>query len=197
MSRLARFIGAACAFTGIGAASLAGCGIAPQSSPQAIERAGVPYDLLGHRPHPHASVPAAGALRVTIWLEGADDQLDPVPAYVPWPVTIGSLLNALSQAPTERQAEQGLVSPASAVGPLTSGRPAGGVVPVYLPQSFENLGGNDQLVAVAQIVFTLTGLQGVSGVTFWLAGRRAHVPDAAGKLLSGPLTRADYLPLTR
>lgn len=179
------------------ALALGGCGIAAQQAPQAIERADVPYGLLGRGPHPPASLPRYGVVRVTLWLEGSGGQLDPVPSYVPWPLTVGALLNALSQGPDERQSDQGLVSPASAVGPLTSGRPSQGVVPVYLPQSFENLGGNDQLIAVAQVVFTLTQLPGVRGVVFWLAGQRARVPDAAGKLIAGPLTRADYQALTR
>jgi spore germination protein GerM len=141
-------------------------------------------------------VPRFGVVRVTLWLEGSGGQLDPVQAHVPWPLTAGALLNALSEGPTERQSDQGLVSPASAVGPLTSGRPDHGVVPVYLPQSFENLDGNDQLIAVAQVVFTITQLPGIKGVVFWLAGQRARVPDAAGELIGGPLTRADYKALT-
>ena len=181
----------------VAAGSLAGCGVGGQGSPRALGRDSVPYGLLARRAHPQGSVPRFGSVRVTLWLEGANEQLSPVNAYVAWPATIGSLLNALAQGPTERQSEQGLVSPASSFGPFSSRSMQRGVVPVELPASFENLGGGDQLIAAAQIVYTVTGFPGVHGVTFSLAGRRAHVPNAVGKLLAGPLTRKDYSSLAR
>lgn len=178
------------------AATLAGCGVGAQGSPQALGRDSVPYGLLNSHSRTKDTVPAFGSVKVTLWLEGGDEQLSPVQAFVAWPETIGGLLNALAQGPTQQQSEQGLVSPASSFGPLSSGRTQHGVVPVELPASFENLGGGDQLIAAAQIVYTLTGFSGVSGVTFSLAGQRARVPNAVGKLLAGPLTRADYSALT-
>jgi spore germination protein GerM len=67
-----------------------------------------------------------------------------------------------------------------------------GVVSVNLPLSFENLGGQDQTVAAAQIVFTVTTFSGVQGVRFLVAGQAARVPNGNGGLTPGPSTRKDY-----
>ena len=174
------------------AVALAGCGVGAQRSPVALDRRSIPYGLLGHRAHRQTSAPNFESTRVTLWLVGGDQQLVPVRAYVAWPATIGGLLNALVQGPTEPQSQRGLVSPASAVGPISSGPPRHGIVPVDLPASFENLGGSDQLLAAAQIVYTLTGFPGIRGVVFKVVGERANVPNAKGKLVAGPLTRAAY-----
>lgn len=179
------------------AATLAGCGVGAQSSPKALGRRSVPYGLLLRRGQRRDNVPRFESTRVTLWLEGANERLSPVPAYIAWPETVGGLLNALAQGPTQRQSDDGFASPASSFGPLSSGPLRDGIVAVELPASFENLGGGDQLIAAAQIVYTLTGFPGVKGVTFSLAGQRAHVPNAAGKLLAGPLTRRDYSSLAR
>jgi spore germination protein GerM len=177
--------------------TLAGCGVGAQGSPEALDAKSVPYGLLGPSVPTSRPATALDSARVTVWLEGSDDQLVPVPAYVPWPATIGGLLNALAQGPTSGQSERGFVSPASSVGPLSSGPLRDGVVPVELPASFENLGGPDQVMAAAQIVYTLTGYLGVRGVVFGVGGQRVQVPDQDGRLLSGPLTRKDYSSLPR
>ena len=176
----------------VAALALGGCGLGAQRSPVALDRRSIPYGLLGRRPHKQTSIPKFESTRVTLWLEGGNQKLVPVRAYIAWPATIGGLLNALVQGPTETQSQRGLVSPASAVGPLSSGTPRHGIVPVDLPASFENLGGSDQLLAAAQIVYTLTGFPGVKGIVFKVVGQRANVPNARGKLVAGPLTRAAY-----
>jgi Sporulation and spore germination len=178
-------------------AGLAGCGVGAEPSPHALNAASVPDGLLRHHPKlPSPSEHAGATSRVTVWLEGGNQHLVPVHTNVPWPSTVGALLNALAKTPTERQSDEGLVSPASSVGPLTSEPPQHGVVEVDLPVSFENLGGGDQLIAVAQIVFTLTAFPGVKGVSFLVGGRRVQVPNASGKLEAGGLTRRDYSALT-
>ena len=182
----------------VAAAGLAGCGVEAQSSPEALDAKSIPYDLLRHQAPTEPSAPRNGVTAsVTLWLEGSNQHLVPVLADVPWPSTIGALLNALAEGPTEQESERGLLSPASSVGPLTSGHVRRGVVPVDLPASFENLGGSDQLIAVAQIVYTLTAFPGVKGVSILVAGQRAQVPNANGKLVAGGLTRSDYSALVR
>lgn len=177
--------------------TLAGCGISKQDHPEALDRASLPDGLLGRNVPTTVAPPPSDAVKVTLWLEGRDEQLVPVGAYVPWPETIGGLLNSLSAAPTSPESQRGLVSPVSSVGPFSSRPIRGGVVTVDLPASFENLGGGDQLIAVAQIVYTLTGSPGVRGVVFRVAGRRAQIPAANGRLVTGPLTRKDYASLAR
>jgi spore germination protein GerM len=105
---------------------------------------------------------------------------------------MAAALSQLAMGPTASESSHGLVSPASSVGPLSVGREHDSVVPVNLPVSFENLGGMDQTVAAAQIVFTVTTFPGVKGVRFLIGGQAAEVPNSDGSLTPGPSTRADY-----
>ena len=59
---------------------------------------------------------------------------------------------------------------------------------IELPISFESLGGQDQQVAAAQIVFTVTTFTGIKGVRFLVGGQVAHVPTGDGSLTRGPST---------
>ena len=51
---------------------------------------------------------------------------------------------------------------------------------------------DEQLLAVAQIVCTLTGRPGVGQVSFTLQGARLAVPKGDGSLVSSPVARDDY-----
>jgi hypothetical protein len=176
-----------------GAGFVSGCGVGPENEPQALPAREVPYGLLVRGAAPRASAPPGfPTAEVKVYLEGSDQRLVGVETPVEYPATIRSALYALARGPTAGQSERGLVSPASAVGPFGAGPVRQGVVTVELPVSFENLGGQDQTVAAAQIVFTVTAFPGVNGVVFRLGGEAAQVPNDQGKLVSGPLTRQDY-----
>jgi hypothetical protein len=187
----------ALALMGATAAGLAGCGVGAQGDPQALNPKTVPYGLLGPAKSPSmsTSVPSLVNARVTVYLEGSNERLVPVHREVPWPATIAAILGQLAAGPTARESDHGLVSPASAVGPFSVGPVRNGVVPVDVPVSFENLDGQDQTVAAAQIVFTVTTFTGVRGVRFLVAGQSAQVPNGNGSLTAGPSTRKDYLAL--
>jgi hypothetical protein len=180
---------------GVTSAGLAGCGLGAQSDPQALNPKSVPYGLLGPAKSPSTSVPNLVSARVTMFLEGSNERLVPVHRQVVWPATIPAILGQLAAGPTARESDRGLVSPASAVGPFGVGAVRRGVVSVDLPVSFENLGGQDQTVAAAQIVFTVTTFTGVTGVRWLVAGQTAQVPNGNGSLTAGPSTRKDYLAL--
>ncbi|MGH9107216.1 MAG: GerMN domain-containing protein [Acidimicrobiales bacterium] len=174
-----------------GAAGAAGCGVGAESAPHALDPKAVPYGLL-RSPLPTTSAPGLVTSAATVYLQGTDEHLVPVRVEVPRPPTVAAVLNALAQGPTEVESDQGLVSPASSVGPLRSGPLRSGVISVRLPESFANLGGQDQTVAAAQIVYTVTAFPGVTGVRFLLGRQPAQVPNDAGKLVTRPLRRKDY-----
>jgi spore germination protein GerM len=132
---------------------------------------------------------------VTIFLEGRNQHLVPVRREVPAPATIEAILDQLAAGPTSSESDRGLASPASSVGHFAVGPAHEGVVSVDLPVSFENLGGQDQMVAAAQIVFTVTTFSGVEGVRFLVGGQAARVPDGNGGLAPGPSTRRAYAAL--
>ena len=183
------------AVVGGAAVTLAGCGIGAQANPQPLDAKAVPYGLLSPAPHPTSSVPGLLSSTVTIYLEGPNQHLVAVRRRVAWPATVASVLAQLSVGPTSPESSRGLVSPASAVGPLAAGAVRNGVLSVELPASFESLDGNDQTVAAAQIVFSATTFSAVRGVLFFIGGQPAHVPNGNGSLTPGPSTRRDYLGL--
>ncbi len=176
-------------------AGLASCGVGAESAPQPLDPKAVPYGLLGPTSSPKTSDPGLLTARVTVYMEGDSGRLVPVRRDVAWPATISAILGQLAAGPTAGESSHGLVSPASSVGPFGVGPVHGGVVAVDLPVSFESLGGQDQQVAAAQIVFTATTFTGVSGVRFLVGGQAAQVPTGDGSLTRGPSTRGDYAAL--
>ncbi|MCL4448768.1 MAG: GerMN domain-containing protein [Actinobacteria bacterium] len=67
-----------------------------------------------------------------------------------------------------------------------------GVVTINLNQAFSIVSGQEEVLAVAQLVYTATSIKGINGVSIELDGQPTQVPQANGTLTPGPLTRADF-----
>ena len=171
---------------------LAGCGLGAQSAPQALATQSASPRLQHSVPPSSTSVPGRGLARVTIFLEGSNEHLRSVHREVLSPATLQEIMDQLVAGPHRSESSRGLVSPASSVGSFSVGPFHDGVVTVDLPVSFENLSGQDQTAAAAQIVFTATTFTGVAGVRFLVGGQPAQVPNGNGSLSPGPSTRRDY-----
>jgi hypothetical protein len=171
-------------------AAVAGCGVSTQPDPDVIAQplAGASGEARADEPPGEATVQRAVYLT-----EG--DRLTRVFRQVPYAAGVDGSLAALEVAPSPDESAAGLRSalPAGA-GHLLS-RVAGGTAVVSVPSAYESLGLEQQVMAVAQIVFTVTAVAGVSAVEFSVGGQIVDVPVANGQLQSGPLTRADYAPL--
>jgi hypothetical protein len=74
---------------------------------------------------------------------------------------------------------------------------SGGVARVELTRRFAERPGREQLLALAQIVCTLTAQPGVGQVKFTLGKQRVEVLRGDGSLTDGPVTREDYANLIR
>jgi spore germination protein GerM len=70
-----------------------------------------------------------------------------------------------------------------------------GVATVDLGGNFGQLAGAGQVLAVAQIVFTVTELAGIHAVAFTLDGQAIAVPAANGAQVDTPVTRSQYASL--
>lgn len=176
---------------------LAACGVPADSSPTLIPSDQVPRALT---PHSTSTTAAAGPTTgyVSVYLVGAD-RLIAVSVLVDRPLTIARALTALAQGPTSAEAASGLDSPASSAAPIVATRSspgiAGTVVTVNMGPSFTKLGGQNQILAAAQVVFTVTAFPYVAAVRLKIAGKAASIPTASGSLSSRPLTRTDYAKL--
>ncbi len=71
----------------------------------------------------------------------------------------------------------------------------GALVTVDLSGAFSDAAGSDQVLALGQIVATLTSVPGVSHVEFLRGGEPLEVPVPDGALVQRPVTRSDYASL--
>jgi spore germination protein GerM len=109
---------------------------------------------------------------------------------------LSSRLDVLAEGPTPAEASSGLRSALPGPEAVTSVDLSGGVARVDLSRDFTELSGSDQLLAIAQMVFTLTERADVARVGFTLDGEPVQVPRGDGTLTSDPVARADYGDLT-
>ena len=171
---------------------LGACGIAADPSAHLINKKDVPYGLLSRSPTTTpVSVPSE---YVTIYL-GGPKRLAAVTRAVPAPASVASALQALGQGPTTAEAAQGLLSPISTAAPLVLSRLGAASVTVSLSPSFTSLEGQEQIVAVAQLVYTVTSFPGIDDVAVRIGGRAATVPSGNGTLTEAPVSRGDYASL--
>lgn len=168
------------------------CSTGTDANPNVISKKDVPFGLLRHTPPQPAS--AFPARYITIYLD-VSSRLVAVSHQVSTAPSVRSALAALGQGPTDEEAAQGLESPISTATPLTLLRMGTGTATVSVGTSFTNLGGADEAIAAAQLVYTLTAFPGVTQVQLRIDGKAAQVPTANGKLSSGPLARQDYASL--
>ena len=173
------------------AVSVGACGgVGVDRQPVQIDAHGVPFGLLAPSAATTTAPPAPTAA-VTVYFVSSTG-LRAVSRALSDIGPVDGALEALSSGPTVGEVDEGLTSPVSAAAPLRAEPMREGVVPVDVSASFQNLGGVAQIAAVAQLVFSLTGTPGVSGVVLLVGGRPTRVPTAGGGLASGALTRADY-----
>ncbi|MGH8988277.1 MAG: GerMN domain-containing protein [Acidimicrobiales bacterium] len=176
----------------LAAALLAGCGVGVDAAPHVVRNRDVPFTLLRPAP-PTTGVPRSGQY-VTLYLAGSA-RLIATSRELPTPVGLHRVLGALGEGPTPVQAAAGLESPISTAAPLSLVSETGTRVTVGVSSSFTKLTEQDQALAIAQLVYTLTVLPGISSVSIRIDGRRAKVPTDGGTLSGAPLRRADYAAL--
>ena len=130
-----------------------------------------------------------------VWFIGGA-QLQPVTRRLESGSTAQEVLGQLLAGPSsEELGAQGLRS-AIPEGAIISTDVRGGVALVDLDPSFVAIPTGDQILAVGQLVLTLTGLPGVGQVRFAVDGATVQVPRADGSQAEGAVARDDYLPLT-
>jgi spore germination protein GerM len=122
-----------------------------------------------------------------------DSRLVEVERVLPRGQGVEGLLDALARGPTGAEALDGFRSALPVGASSLDGTIAGRVATVELPAGFDELGLVDQVLALGQIVYTLTGYDGVRSVVF-TDGQDAAVPvpSATGRLLNRPVSRSDY-----
>lgn len=174
---------------------LAACGVPRDEEPRAIPAHRVPFGLLDRQTLASPSPDGEGFEEVVVYLV-ARERLASVTRRVQGPVTDETALSALLAGPTAEEARNGLRSALDpAVKVSTKGR-SGVVAAVDLGETFSTTGASDEILAVAQIVYTMTARTGVEAVRFIVSGQPIEVPAGDGTLRSAPLRRTDFDPVS-
>ena len=174
----------------VAVSALAGCGVSSQGRATRIEPEDVPFGLL--EDEPTTTVVEAGKT-ATMYLLSAD-RLVAVDRSVPTDAGLDDLLGEVIAGPTE--VEQGLgITTAVPAGTIASVDTSRGVAEVDLTASFGDVRSREQILALGQIVYTLTGQPGIGGVSFSLEGKPVKVPLADGTTSAEPLARDDFAAL--
>jgi spore germination protein GerM len=173
---------------------LAACGGGTQSQPEKLKRDAVPFGLLNA---PTSTVaPTTVPVRkfpFVVYFMGTDGAVPVVrtTSAAPDPSAVGA---ALLAGPAREEVQVGMRSaiPKGAVGRFS--KVVKHTVTIDLNAPFIEVSGPTQKLALTQIVFTMTSLEGVNLVRFLLDGEPISVPRLNGTLTLAPVRRADYAP---
>lgn len=110
---------------------------------------------------------------------------------------ISGVLARLLAGPREEEFAGGVRTAISPETELRSARLEADTATVDLTAALVEVGGQEQILAVAQIVLTATSVPGVSQVRLLLEGQAVEIPRADGTLTSDALRAADYEVLRR
>ncbi|MGK2929385.1 MAG: GerMN domain-containing protein [Acidimicrobiales bacterium] len=174
------------------AALVAGCGIEAEDDPRAL-RVGIDEDRLSiddRRPGTAVEIATSiylvtesGRLRPTVRRIGVSQQ----------PSTrLSSVLDELIDGPVAREAQDGLRSAVPATTDVLAVTVDGATAVVDLSSEFASIGGEQELLAVGQMVLTVTTFPGVRRVLLRLDGRPTDLPLPDGSFVDGPVVLRDY-----
>jgi spore germination protein GerM len=166
------------------------CGIPTDEAANRIDDGSVPFGLLSSAP---ASGPAANTGRSSLSVYFVrDDRLVAVERRVEGAPDAAQALGELVKGPTQEEQTSDITTDASDVPLDVTPDPRPGVVTVDLAGRVTELPSRVQTLALAQIVYTLSGLPGVEAVAFTVDGEPVDVLRGDGSLSDSPVTPADY-----
>lgn len=165
--------------------AVAGCGIDTQSNADVMAEE-VPFELL--EPAPTTTTTSPVGVDVELWFIDAEGLLQPVVRRLETVPIPAELVTELDEPPSDlvglRTAlDEGLVSSAVV---------QQGVALVDLSEEFADLPPSDQVLALGQLVYTLTGRPGIGSVSFQLEGSPVPIPQGDGVVTTDPVAREAY-----
>lgn len=168
---------------------VAACGISTEDEPRVVQPDELPGTLARPPgPDPAATRAAPGVTVVQVFLVRGP-RLEAVTREVPAPATLAETLHVLLRGPTPDEQRSGLRSALSPDVRLDSAVMSGNALVDVTPLHGE---GEEQILGVAQLVFTATALPDIRSVSVSLEGQPVEVPTGDGTLKRAPLNRADF-----
>lgn len=174
-------------------AGVTACGVPSQDTATKTNPKDVPFGLLNQNSGVN-QINQSGARDVVIFL-AKNGRLVRAERKLAPPVSFERLLDKLAQGPTRGEVAAGTRSALPDGESFRSITLNGGTAIIDLSRPFTALSGADQLLALAQIVFTLTSRPGIGQVQFTLGRAAIDIPRANGSLTPSPVSRDDYSPL--
>jgi len=171
------------------ATSMVGCGVPVDRSPRPL--ANVPFQLAPQNPPTTKPNSSDRTAKVAVFMV-RQNRLVSVDREVPAPVTLRGVLNALLEGPTKDEAKTGLQTAIVGRGSVISAAQDGNVGRVNLSSQWGDFANPDQVAAIAQMVFTATGVPGIDGVAFSLSGKAIEAFTGDGSQIARPLQRSDF-----
>ncbi len=170
--------------------ALGACGVPGQNAPTQLDDNDV-------RVPAHAtttSLPQGTPIRHVELCLVSDRQLTAIVAELPTPLSVGATLEALVNA-AQGTLPAGTRSALNEANVVSAKATTNGTANIDLNGDFSQISPTDQLLAIAQIVCTLTSLPGIGQVHFTQQGRSVDIPRADSSLTSKSVSRDDYKPL--
>ncbi|HEX6300556.1 MAG TPA: GerMN domain-containing protein [Acidimicrobiia bacterium] len=169
------------------AAVVAGCGIPLDSAPEAVELEAVAVADAGG--------PIPGDLAAVSMYLVREASLVNVTRDLPAPPTLEIVFDSLFGPVTEPEQRSGLRTAIPRATEILAVDDDGATLQVNLSREFAAVGGDEEVLAVAQIVMTVTRIEGIELVAFKLEGVPTDVPVANGALSDDPVGAEDYASL--
>ena len=166
----------------------AGCTIRPDSSPRDVAP-----DQRGLDSSDAASAGTSGAARIYLVTPNEPEQrrqLSSVQRDVP--TRPETLLQSLLGGPNQEELDERLVTAIPNGTQLISARSAGDVLFVDVTQEITELTGEALVLAVAQIVYTASEIDGVQAIRLRVEGEDQAWPKGDGQTEEGPLSVYDF-----
>jgi spore germination protein GerM len=166
-----------------------GCGVRGQGHADVIPAKDVPFGLPGPTTTAADSPPASPTTSATIYLIRSGHLVSVARDLAS--AGAKDLISALATGPSAPESSAGLRS-AISTDVVSNVTVTGPTATIDLSNHFGELPRGDQLLAVGQLVYTLSGVPEVKQLTFRLDERPTAVPRADGTLSDQPVTRDDY-----
>lgn len=128
---------------------------------------------------------------LTVWFI-RDDALVQRSREVLAPLDAQRVIEALGVGVTTEEADGGLRSAIPDTSMLTAATLSGGTATVQLAQDFLDIAPGDQVLALGQVVMTLTDLRGVGRVRFEIDGEAVATPLPDGTSTEDSVSREEF-----
>jgi spore germination protein GerM len=184
MRRLALALLAVCGL------ATAGCGVPTDRTARDLPASDVPFALLAaEAPTTTTSTAPSRPVAVTVFMIGRDERLVGVGRQVTSPLSVEKVVAELLKGPASDERRKGMRTGLAPETLILSADISDNIANIDLGGPVAT--GTQQLVALAQIVYTATELEGVNGVRFTYQGTRANVLTELGST-AFPVGRAAY-----